>query len=131
MVSPMQKKQAVAHVVDQRLCSERRAGLFLGLHRSTYRYPAQPPLPKQIQLHQRLTVALTMMAVVMCAVVTMAATGEKNGDFDTVVARRVFVKNEAGGWVVTLSANHDGDGLVYTTSAKGNDLIRWRSATSA
>ena len=50
----MQKKQAVAHVVDQRLCSERRACLFLGLHRSTYRYPAQPPLPKQIQLHQRI-----------------------------------------------------------------------------
>ena len=81
--------------------------------------------------NKRLTVALTMMAVVMCAVVTMAATGDKVGDFDTVVARRVFVKNEAGGWVVTLSANHDGDGLVYTTSAKGNDLIRWRSATSA
>jgi len=54
MVSPTQKKRAVAHVVDQRLCSERRACLFLGLHRSTYRYPAQPPLPKQIQLHQRI-----------------------------------------------------------------------------
>ncbi len=54
MVRPAQKKRAVAHVVDQRLCSERRACLFLGLHRSTYRYPAQPPLPKQIQLHQRI-----------------------------------------------------------------------------
>jgi predicted DNA-binding transcriptional regulator AlpA len=54
MVSPTQKKRAVAHVVDQRLCSERRACLFLGLHRSTYRYPAQPPLPKQIHLHQRI-----------------------------------------------------------------------------
>ena len=54
MVNPTQKKRAVAHVVDQRLCSERRACLFLGLHRSTYRYPAQPPLPKQIQLHQRI-----------------------------------------------------------------------------
>ena len=40
IVSPTQKKRAVGHVVDQRLCSERRACLFLGLHRSTYRYSA-------------------------------------------------------------------------------------------
>ena len=50
----MQKKRAVAHVVGQRLCSERRACRYLGLHRSTYRYPAQQPLPQQIQLHQRI-----------------------------------------------------------------------------
>lgn len=56
MVSPTQKKRAVAHVVDQRLCSERRACRYLGLHRSTYRYPAQQPLPKQIQLYQRIVV---------------------------------------------------------------------------
>ncbi len=34
--------------------------------------------------NKRLTVAFTMMAVVMCAVVTLAATGDKVGDFDTV-----------------------------------------------
>ena len=50
----MQKKQAVAHVVDQRLCSERRACCYLGLHRSTYRYSVKPPLPQQVQLHQRI-----------------------------------------------------------------------------
>ena len=37
--------------------------------------------------NKRLTVALTMMSVVVCAVVTMAATGEKDGNFDTVTAR--------------------------------------------
>jgi len=54
MVSPMQKKQAVAHVVGHRLCSVRRACRYLGVHRSTYRYRAKPLLPKQVQLHQRI-----------------------------------------------------------------------------
>jgi len=39
------------------------------------------------------------MAVAICAVVTVAATGDKDTEFDTVVAdkviaKRVFVKNE-------------------------------------
>ena len=54
MVSPAQKKQAVAYVVDQRLCSERRACRYLGVHRSPYRYPVKSPLPQQVQLHQRI-----------------------------------------------------------------------------
>ena len=54
MVSPAQKKKAVAYVVDQRLCSERRACRYLGVHRSTYRYPVKSPLPQQVQLHQRI-----------------------------------------------------------------------------
>ena len=40
--------------------------------------------------NKRLTAALTVLAVAMCAVVTMAATGEKDGDFDTVFARHVM-----------------------------------------
>ena len=40
--------------------------------------------------NKRLTVALTMMAVVMCAVVTVAATGLKDGNFDTVTANPVM-----------------------------------------
>ena len=54
MVSPMQKKQAVAHVVGHGLCSVRRACRYLGVHRSTYRYQAKPLAPKQIQLPQRM-----------------------------------------------------------------------------
>ena len=50
----MQKKRAVARVVDRQLCSERRACNYLGLHRSTYRYIAAQPLPRQVQLHQRI-----------------------------------------------------------------------------
>ncbi len=54
MVSPAQKKQAVAYVVGQRLCSERRVCRYLGVHRSTYRYPLKLPRPQQVQLHQRI-----------------------------------------------------------------------------
>ena len=41
LAETMQKKQAVAHALDQRLCSEWRACRYLGLHRSTYRYPSK------------------------------------------------------------------------------------------
>ncbi len=78
------------------------------------------------QLEKRnksLTVALTMMAVVMCAVGTMAATGEKRGDFDIVTARYINLKNETGDYVVRLRANPEGNGEISTHSAKGNDLV--------
>ena len=74
--------------------------------------------------NKRLTVALTMMAVAMCAVVTMAATGLKDGHFDTVVARHIRVTNDAGEFVVLLGANDSGNGLVWTQSAKGKDLVK-------
>jgi hypothetical protein len=44
----------------------------------------------------------------------VAATGEKRGEFDTVTARKIFVKNGAGEIVV---------GLVVTKSAKGKMLV--------
>ena len=73
--------------------------------------------------NKRLTVGLTMMAVVVCAVVTMAATGDKDGTFDTVTARHIYVTNDAGEHVVRLGANDKGDGLVFTQSAKGKMLV--------
>ncbi|MDB4698976.1 hypothetical protein OAF45_02420 [Candidatus Latescibacteria bacterium] len=73
--------------------------------------------------NKRLTVALTMMAVVMCAVVTMAATGDNIGTFHVVKARYIWVTNDAGDTVVALGANDGGDGLVTTLSAKGKDLV--------
>jgi hypothetical protein len=80
------------------------------------------------QRNKRLTVALRMMAVVICAVVTMAATGEKNGDFDMVRRKAVWVANDAGDLIVGLSANDGGDGLVITYSAKGEDLVNLSSS---
>jgi hypothetical protein len=80
------------------------------------------------QRNKRLTVALTMMAVVICAVVTMAATGEKNGDFDMVRTKALWVANDAGDLIVGLSANDGGDGLVITYSAKGEDLVSLSSS---
>ena len=74
--------------------------------------------------NRRLTAALAVLTVAICAVVTMAATGEKDGDFDVVTAKAIFVKNDAGKVVVSLGATDDGDGLVYTTSAQGKDLVK-------
>ena len=73
--------------------------------------------------NKRLTVALTMTVVAMAAVVTMAATGDKNGTFHTVTAQYIFVKNDAGDVVVGIGADDVGDGLFGTRSAKGNDLV--------
>jgi hypothetical protein len=74
--------------------------------------------------NKRLTVALTMTVVAMAAVVTMAATGDKIGDFDVVTARHIAVVNDAGALIVGLGATDNGDGLVLTKSAKGKDLVR-------
>jgi len=54
MVSPSQKKLAVAHIVQQRLCSVRRACTYLSLPRSTYRYVPKPLADHQEQLYQRI-----------------------------------------------------------------------------
>ena len=54
MVSPAHKKEAVEHVVRQRLCSVRRACRYLGLSRSTYRYRPRPLAARQQQLHERI-----------------------------------------------------------------------------
>ena len=70
--------------------------------------------------NKRLTVALTMMAVVVCAVVTMAATGDKIGDFDAVVARSIHVTNDAGDFVVGLGAN---DCIATTGSARAHHAV--------
>jgi len=54
MVSPAQKKQAVAYVFGHGFCSQRRACRYLGVPRSTFRYPVKLPQPHQVQLHQRI-----------------------------------------------------------------------------
>ena len=73
--------------------------------------------------NKRLTVALTMTVVAMCAVVTIAATELKRGDFDIVTARQVGVTNDAGEVVVALGTDEDGDGMVKTWSAKGKTMV--------
>ena len=73
--------------------------------------------------NKRLTAALTLMAVAICAVVTVAATGDKHGYFDAVFARNIFVENDAGDLVVSLSVDDVGNGLVNTRSANGKELV--------
>ena len=123
--------------------------------------------------NKRLTVGLTMIAVTICAVVTMAAcepetdkqsrrnnqqaelnelserhldlkikqarqtleraegkfqsraaTELKNGHFESVTARRVYVTNDAGKTVITLSANASGDGLVEVVNKTGERIAQ-------
>ena len=84
--------------------------------------------------NKRLTIALTMMAVTMCAVVTMAATGDKVGDFDTVRAKNVFVENAITAQsiavisgenklAVSLGVAGDGNGTVTTYETNGSELF--------
>ena len=58
---------------------------------------------------------------------TVAATGEKNGYFETVVARHIYVKNDAGELVVILGANDSGNCVVSTDSAQGKELVTLNS----
>ena len=86
---------------------------------------------KRLEKHtKRLTAAQTLMAVAMCALVTVAATGENDGRFDAVTARTIWVENDAGDTVVFLGANRVGDGVVSTRSAMGKTLVMLNSAPS-
>ena len=78
--------------------------------------------------NKRLTAALTLMAVAICAVVTVAATGDKDVRFDILTARHIFVENDAGEIVVSLGANRVGDGVVSTRTAEGKTLVMLNSA---
>ena len=73
--------------------------------------------------NRRLTTALTLTVVAMCAVVTMAAAELKDGYFDEVVARNIWVMNDAGEFVVSLGADDDGNGAVLTQSTEGKMLV--------
>ena len=48
-------------------------------------------LERMAKHNRRLTTALTLTVVAMCAVVTVAATGEKDGYFDTLIAKSLVV----------------------------------------
>jgi hypothetical protein len=69
------------------------------------------------------------MAVAICAVVTMAATGEKDAEFDTVVAKHIFVVNDRGRNIVSISPNAHGYGVIWTKTAQGKDLVTLGATT--
>lgn len=54
MVSPLHKRRAVSQVVAAGLCSQRRACLYLGLHRSSGRYRNKGPSDWLVRLGQQL-----------------------------------------------------------------------------
>ena len=73
--------------------------------------------------NKRLTAALAVMVVAMAAVVTMAATGEKNADFDSVTARHIWVKNDAGDRLVALGAINN-SGAISVFNKTGEDVVQ-------
>ena len=84
--------------------------------------------------NKRLTVALTMTVVVMAAVVTMAATGSKDGEFDVVKAKKLYVDevkvyddivitNNDGWAVILLGSDSAGSGRMYMQSGEKKSLI--------
>ena len=83
--------------------------------------------------NRRLTAALTLMVVAMCAVVTVAATDEtlKDGHFDTLTARTVLARsvgviNEDGKLVVQLGSAF-GAGKIETQTGDGKTLVQLTS----
>jgi len=74
--------------------------------------------------NKRLTAALTLMAVAICAVVTVAGTVKKSARFDTVIAREFLVKNQSEKTVVSIEYNAAGSGLIRTHGPDGNDLVK-------
>jgi len=75
------------------------------------------------------------MAVAMCTVVTVAATGEKDGHFDMVWAKQVILeqglfadhvsvgKNSSLNSVISLGNRHDVGGYIQISSAEGNAMV--------
>ena len=54
MVGPSHKRRAVQGVVAAGLCSQRRACRYLGLHRSSHRYPSKQPSEWLLRLHAQI-----------------------------------------------------------------------------
>lgn len=73
--------------------------------------------------NRRFKLAFTVLAVALCGAVTMAATSDNIGRFDTVIARHIYAENDAGDTVVGLGADDRGNGLFQTRSATGKDLV--------
>ena len=80
--------------------------------------------------NKRLTAALTLMAVVMCAMVAVAAKGVEGivDDFfmvraEMVTTKLMSVNNLKGDEVISFGADDEGNGNIVIKSATGEDRI--------
>ena len=82
-------------------------------------------LETQNQRIERKNKRLTLMAVAMCAMVTVAADEIDEGyvTFDTLFAKRILVTNDYGAVVVDLDVSKDGNGMIKAQSEKGQTLV--------
>lgn len=72
---------------------------------------------------RRQRLALVVLTVALCGVVSMAATEKRDAEFDTIRAHAVYVENARGQLTVALEADSGGDGAVKTYSAMGGELV--------
>ena len=67
-------------------------------------------------------VALMLLTVALCALVAIAATGSKDGDFDSIIAKKIKVINDNGRPVVSLYPL-GGHGYISAISSEGKELV--------
>jgi hypothetical protein len=72
--------------------------------------------------NKRFRLAFTVLVVALCGVVTMAATGDKVGQFEEITATRILVKDEMGKLGASISTAN-GAGMLTLWTGKGMPLM--------
>ena len=84
--------------------------------------------------NRRLTAALAVMAVTICAVVTTAATSEKDGDFDTLTAKMIMTEDlvvvDADKNVLIGMGDNKGRGLIAVKANGVKNPLIWLSVNA-
>jgi hypothetical protein len=68
---------------------------------------------------KRQRLALVVMAVALCGMVSMAATVDDVGRFDSIITKAVIVLNDDGVGVASMGSDPAGNGGIMTLSALG------------
>ena len=84
--------------------------------------------------NRRLTAALAVLTVAICAVVTMAATGEKHAIFDTVMAKMIMTEDlvvvDADKNVLIGMGDNKGRGLIAVKANGVENPLIWLSVNA-
>ena len=75
---------------------------------------------------KRQRIGLFVLTAALCGVVSMAATESKNGYFDMVIAKSIYVAKDKNEVIISLMADDDGNGEVGAWNRKVKGRV-WRS----
>jgi hypothetical protein len=64
--------------------------------------------------------ALLVLAVALCGVVSMAATVMKDGNFNNIRAKSLYIENEVGDVVISIDSNESGNGSIVMFSTEND-----------